>query len=115
MYTGWDTRWDDYDAYKNADAKKVLHFPGFSTDAAKLLAEERNIAGVGIDTLSVDYGLSKDFMVHHIVHGKGKFHLENVANLGMMPAAGAWVIVAPMKIENGTGGPARIFALVKRG
>jgi kynurenine formamidase len=111
MYTGWDGRWDDYEKYKNADAKKVLHFPGFSSDAVKLLVDERNIAGIGIDTLSVDYGMSTDFMVHLISHGKGKFHLENVANLGMLPAAGAFVIVAPMKIENGTGGPARIFAL----
>ena len=114
MFTGWDQRWDDYDKYKNADARKVLHFPGFSNDAARLLAEERNIAGIGIDTLSVDYGMSSDFMVHHIVHGKGKFHLENVANLGAIPVSGAFVIVAPIKVENGTGGPARIFALVKK-
>jgi len=114
MYTGWDSRWDDYDAYKNADKDKVLHFPGFSPEAAKLLAEERPIAGIGIDTLSVDYGMSKDFMVHHVVHGKGKFHLENVANLGSIPATGAFVVVAPIKVENGTGGPARIFALLQK-
>ena len=114
MYTGWDERWADYEKYKNADAKKVLHFPGFSTDATHLLVDQRNIAGLGIDTLSVDYGMSTDFMVHHISHGKGKFHLENVANLGAIPATGAFVIVAPMKIENGTGGPARIFALVRK-
>jgi kynurenine formamidase len=114
MYAGWDERWDDYEKYKNADAKKLLHFPGFSPDAVKLLVDERNIAGIGIDTLSVDYGMSTDFMVHHISHGKGKYHLENVANLGSIPAAGAFVIVAPIKVENGTGGPARILALVRR-
>jgi kynurenine formamidase len=114
MYTGWDQRWDDYDKYKNADAKKLLHFPGYSNDAAKLLVEERNVAGIGIDTLSVDYGMSTDFMVHHISHGRGKFNLENVANLGSMPPTNAFVIIAPIKVENGTGGPARIFALVKK-
>jgi kynurenine formamidase len=114
MHTGWDQRWNNYESYKNADDKKVLHFPGFSTEAARLLAEERNIAGIGIDTLSVDYGMSTDFMVHHIVHGKGKFHLENVANLASIPPGGAFVVVAPMKIANGTGGPARIFALVRK-
>src|SRR5215510_9145958 len=114
MYTGWDQRWDDYEKYKNADSKKFLHFPGFSVEAAKLLVDERNIAGIGIDTLSVDYGMSTDFMVHHVSHGKGKFHLENVANLASMPAAGAFVIVAPIKVENGTGGPARIFALIRK-
>jgi len=114
MYTGWDQRWNDYDKYKNADANKILHFPGFSNDAAKMLVDQRNIAGIGIDTLSVDYGMSTDFMVHHISHGKGKFNLENVANLGSIPVAGAFVIVAPIKVENGTGGPARIFALVRK-
>src|SRR5262245_59055648 len=113
MYTGWDERWNDYDKYKNADGKKVLHFPGFSVEAARFLVDERNIAGIGIDTLSVDYGMSTDFGVHHVSHGKGKFHLENVANLATMPPAGGFVIVAPIKIENGTGGPARIFGLVR--
>jgi kynurenine formamidase len=112
MYTGWDSRWTDFAKYKNADSSGGLHFPGFSPDAARALVEERNVAGLGIDTLSVDYCMSKDFAVHHIGHGKGKYHLENVANLGELPAAGATLIVAPIKIENGTGGPARIFALV---
>jgi len=112
MYTGWDALWTDFDKYKNADKNGTLHFPGFSAEAAKLLAEERNVAGLGIDTLSVDYGMSKDFAVHHISHSKAKYHLENVANLGSMPATGASLVVAPIKIENGTGGPARIFALV---
>ncbi len=113
LYTGWDERWTDFDKYKNAGKDGALHFPGFSAEAATLLVGARGVAGLGIDTLSVDYGMSKDFAVHHISHGKGKYHLENVANLGSMPATGAWVMVAPIKIQNGTGGPARIFALVK--
>ncbi len=113
MYTGWDERWTDFDKYKNADSSGGLHFPGFSVEAARLLAEDRNIAGIGIDTLSVDYGMSKDFAVHHAVHGRGKYHLENVANLGDVPPAGALLVVAPIKIENGTGGPARIFAVIE--
>jgi len=113
MYTGWDERWTDFEKYKNADSSGTLHFPGFSVEAAKLLAEDRNVAGIGIDTLSVDYGMSKDFAVHHAVHGRGKYHLENVASLGSVPPAGAQLVVAPIKIENGTGGPARIFALIR--
>ena len=113
MYTGWDDRWTDFDKYKNAEKNGTLHFPGFSVEAAKLLAEDRGVAGIGIDTLSVDYGMSKDFAVHHFVHGRGKYHLENVANLGGLPPTGAFLVVAPIKIENGTGGPARIFALIR--
>jgi len=78
-----------------------------------LLTGERDVAGLGIDTLSVDYGLSEDFQVHHVSHGRAKYHLENVANLGELPATGTQVIVAPIKIAEGTGGPARIFALVR--
>ncbi len=115
MYTGWDERWTDFDRYKNADEEEKLHFPGFSPESAEMLTGERDVAGLGIDTLSVDYGLSEDFQVHHISHGRAKYHLENVANLGRLPARGARVIVAPIKIEGGTGGPARIYALVPNG
>jgi kynurenine formamidase len=111
MYTGWDTRWNDFPRYKNADKEGVLHFPGFSREAAKLLVEERNVNGLGIDALSVDHGQSNDFPVHLISHAKGKYHLENVANLGSMPPSGAFLIVAPIKIENGSGGPVRLLAL----
>jgi kynurenine formamidase len=92
-----------------------MHFPGLSPEAASILVSERAAAGLGIDTLSVDYGLSEDFQVHRLSHGQGRYHLENVANLDQVPPTGAWIIAAPIKIENGTGGPARIFALVRDG
>jgi len=112
MYTGWDSRWNDVRAYRNQDEHQVMHFPGFSPEAAQFLVSERSINGIGIDTLSVDYGPSKDFRVHHIMHGAGKYHVENAANLGKLPAKGAIVIVAPIPIEGGSGGPARVFALL---
>ena len=113
LYTGWDERWDDFDGYKNTGPDGKMHFPGFSPEATELLVNDRNVSGLGIDTLSVDYGLSEDFQVHLISHGRAKYHLENVANLGQLPTTGAWVVVAPIKIEDGTGGPARIFAFVR--
>ena len=75
------------------------------------MLEEREVRGLGIDTLSVDFGRSTDFSVHHTVHGAGDYHLENVANLQRIPQSGAWTIVAPIKIENGSGGSARIWAV----
>ncbi len=113
MYTGWEERFADFERYRNADEEGRMHFPGFSPAAAELLVTGRDVAGLGIDTLSVDYGLSTDFAVHAISHGRGKYHIENAANLAMLPASGAWVIVAPIKIERGTGGPVRLFALVR--
>ena len=111
--SGWETRWNSAKDYRNPDAKGVLHFPGFGMDAAKLLAEGRRVYGLGIDTLSIDYGQSPDFPVHQYSLAHGLYHLENVANLTSVPANGALVIVAPMKLEGGSGAPVRILAIVQ--
>lgn len=112
LYTGWGTRWETPEEYVNRDEQGVMHFPGFSPEAARFLVTERDISGLGIDTLSVDYGPSKDFRVHHITHGAGKYHVENAANLDRLPARGAIVIVGVLPIEGGSGGPARVLALL---
>jgi kynurenine formamidase len=88
-----------------------MHFPGFSAEAAKLLVE-RKVSGLGVDTLSADFGASKDFLVHHIVLGAGLYQLENLADLTELPETGAFLVVAPIKLEGGTGGPARVFAIL---
>jgi kynurenine formamidase len=111
--TGWESRWDSAKDYRNADTLGVMHFPGYSADAAKFLVEGRNVLGLGIDTLSVDYGPSQDFPVHQYTLAHSVYHLENVANLDRAPASGAVVVVAPMKLEGGSGGPVRILALMR--
>lgn len=113
VHTGWDSRWSSVKDYRNADTKGVLHFPGYSEDAAKFLVEARKVLGLGIDTLSIDYGPSKDFAVHQYTLAHSLYHLENVANLDRAPASGGIVVVAPMKLEGGSGAPVRIFALVR--
>lgn len=112
LSTGWSRKWDNLAAYQNLDELGRPHFPGFSEEAAGWLVTERDIRGIGIDDLSVDYGASSDFSVHGIVNGAGKFHLENVANLHLLPATGAFLIVAPIKIEGGSGGQVRLFAVI---
>jgi len=112
MLTGWGDKWGDAAAYKNEDGKGKMHFPGFSPEAAKLLVTERNILGIGIDDFSVDPAMAEDFPVHLVVSAAGKFHLENVANLHELPATGAYLINAPIKLEGGSGGQVRIFAIV---
>lgn len=114
LHTGWGRFWTNYERYKNQDAMGTLHFPSFSAEAARFLIEERHCKGLGIDTLSIDPGTSKDFAVHHLVNKASRYGLENVAQLDKLPASGFDVIVAPMKIENGTGGPTRIFAVVPK-
>jgi len=113
LRTGWELRWNSAKDYRNADSKGVMHFPGYSIEAAKLLVEGRQVYGLGIDTLSIDYGPSPDFPVHQYSLAQGTYHLENVANLASVPANGALVVVAPMKLEGGSGSPVRIFAIVQ--
>ena len=114
LRTGWGKFWTNYPRYKNQDASGKMHFPGYSPEAARLLVRERSVKGIGIDTLSIDNGLSKDFQVHHIVNGAGRYGLENVANLDQLPPKGFYVMVAPIKITSGSGGPTRIFAVLER-
>ena len=99
---------------KEGVKRLVLVAPGFSAEAAQFLITDRKACGIGIDTLSIDYGASKDFAVHHVVNKAGKYGLENVANLDQLPPRGFTLIVAPIKVEDGTGGPTRIFALVPK-
>jgi kynurenine formamidase len=112
MRTGWSTRWPDVKRYRNQDAQGRMHFPGFSVEAVKLLIE-RKASGLGIDTLSVDYGPSADFPVHHLGLGADIYNLENLADLSDVPEAGASLIVAPIKLEGGSGGPVRVFAVME--
>ncbi len=112
LYTGWSEKYTDAVAYANLDDEGRLHFPGFSAEVGEFLINEREIRGIGIDNLSIDPGVGPGFPVHGIVNGSGKFHLENVANLGQVPAVGAYLIVAPIKIEGGSGGQVRIFAVL---
>src|SRR5467141_3662598 len=111
LRTGWSSRWPDAQKYRNQDAKGKMHFPGFSAEAAKLLIE-RKVSGLGCDTLSIDHGASSDYAVHHLVLGAGLYQLENLADMTELPETGAFLIVAPIKLEGGSGGPVRVFALL---
>jgi kynurenine formamidase len=113
--SGWGKFWPDRKRYLGTDAPgdtANLHFPGISREAAEFLAMRRKINGVGIDTASIDHGQSKDFIAHQILNGANIYALENVANLDRLPAKGARLIALPMKIKGGTGGPARIIAIL---
>lgn len=89
-----------------------LHFPGLDPDAARWLTTERKIKAFGLDTPSIDYGQSKDFMTHRILYAAGLTAYENVANLDRLPPEGFWIIALPMMIRGGSGAPLRIVAVV---
>jgi len=115
--TGFATRWPDAATYlgtaeRGAEAVAKLHFPGLSAEAAQFLAEQRQIAALGIDTASIDRGQSADFMAHRVLFAKNIPAFENVGDMSEMPAKGSFVIALPMKITGGSGGPLRIVAFV---
>jgi kynurenine formamidase len=110
--TGWDARWPDQTKYMNERAG-VKHFPGIHPDAAAYLSRDRKVAGIGIDTPSVDYGPSAKFETHHLTMPLNVFHIENAANLTSLPASGFTIVVAPIKLAGGSGGPTRVFALLR--
>jgi kynurenine formamidase len=118
LRTGWSRRWPDRRAYLGDDTPgdaSNLHFPSYGDDAARLLVEERGAAALGVDVASIDYGQSRDFMVHRIAAARNVPGLENLTNLHELPPRGAVVIALPTKIEGGSGGPLRAIALVPRG
>jgi kynurenine formamidase len=112
LRTGWSKRWPDRKAYFGDDTPNDaghLHFPGLSADGARLLVA-RGIAGVGLDTPSIDHGPSKDFIAHQVLMGAGIYALENLDALEALPARGATLHALPMKIGGGSGGPVRVIA-----
>lgn len=111
LRTGWAKYWPDPQRYRNLDARQQMHFPGFSLEAAKLLIE-RKVSGLGSDTLSVEYGATPDFALHRLTLGSGLYHLENLRDMSNLPESGAYLVVAPIKLEGGSGGAVRVFALI---
>lgn len=89
-----------------------LHFPGVLPAATKWLVEQRKIKALGLDTPSIDYGQSTEFLTHRILLGHNKAGFENLANLEQLPATNLYVVALPMKIAGGSGAPLRIIATV---
>lgn len=110
MNSGWDAKVDTK-GFRGFDGK-AMHFPGFHVEAVKMLMEETGAMSIAVDTLSLDFGPSADFATHYAWLPSGRFGIENVANLDKIPAAGATLVIGAPKHRGGTGGPARLIALV---
>jgi kynurenine formamidase len=111
MLSGWADRVGD-GTFRNADEEGVMHFPGFHPDATAMLLETTSAAAMAVDTLSLDHGPSADFATHYAWLPAGRYGIECLAGLSDVPAAGATLVVGAPTHRGGTGGPARIFALV---
>jgi kynurenine formamidase len=110
MHSGWGARIGDADAHRGTDAAGTLHFPGFGTDACGWLLRRRRIRGLGVDTLSIDPGISATFDTHLALTGADRHGLENPAGLDRLPRTGATISVGLIPHEGGSGGQARVLA-----
>lgn len=112
LRTDWSKR--EGAAFLNEDSKGA-HSPGPHVSASEFLAFQRDILGVGVETVGTDAGqahaFEPPFPNHATMHGAGKFGLASLCNLDQLPATGAVVVAAPLKIIEGSGSPARVLAL----
>jgi isatin hydrolase len=111
--TGWSKR-TGREAFLNIQ-EDGAHSPGFYPTCSAFLAKERDILGVGVETVGTDAGqaggFDPTFPSHTFMHGAGKFGLTSLMNLELLPPTGAIVIAAPLKIVNGSGSPLRVIAI----
>jgi len=95
------------------------HSPGPSAEAIRFLIDERGIVGFGTETVGTDAGqgahLSPPYPAHYLLHGAGRYGLQCLSGLDQLPAKGAMLICPPLKIQNGSGSPTRVLALVQKG
>jgi len=95
------------------------HSPGPSAEAVRFLIDERDIVGFGTETVGTDAGqgahLTPPYPAHYLLHGAGRYGLQCLSGLDQLPAKGAMLICPPLKIQNGSGSPTRVLALVQRG
>jgi len=113
LHSGWgELATSDQARFVGRDVNGTFHFPGFAPDAAAWLIKERQVAGIAVDTMSLDNGPSQDFKTHQLWLPSGRWGLENVANLDKVPEAGATLVVGASKVKDSTGGLARVIALV---
>lgn len=113
LRTGWSKR-TDAASFLNVKADGP-HSPGFHATTSQLLANDRNVLGVGVETVGTDAGqagtFTPPFPNHTTMHGAGKFGLASLKNLDQLPPTGAVLIAAPLKIVNGSGSPLRVLAI----
>jgi kynurenine formamidase len=117
LRTGWGARAHDEAAFLNAGEQGPIT-PGPDVGGARWLAEHPHVVGFGVETVGIDAGAAggfdPPFPVHNFLLGAGRYGLTQLANLDALPARGALIVVAPLKLVGGTGSPSRVFAFVPR-
>jgi kynurenine formamidase len=115
MRTDWCKRWPDIEAMQNKDANGIAHYPGWSLEALKYLYENRKITASGHETTDTDSGIATsrdDYSLETYILKGNHYQIELLTNLDEVPEAGALVVAAFPKPKDGSGFPARVFAIL---
>ena len=113
LYTGWQSKWDDVDAYLGVSPSGKMAFPGFGTDAAQLLINDRGVAGLGIDAPGLDPGRDTGYSVNKLVLRRSGVALESLTNLDLLPPIGITLVIGIIRLKGGSGSPASVLAFVE--
>ncbi|HEY8496212.1 MAG TPA: cyclase family protein [Limnochordales bacterium] len=112
LFSGWQARWPDPEAYFNRGADGRRHFPGFSPEAVRFLVEERGATALGIDTHGIDPGVDETYAANKLALARGVLVIENITNLDQLPPVGATLVVGALRVAGGSGAPAAVLALI---
>ena len=117
LHSGWGKYGQNSDLFFNVGDDGMPHTPGFSVEASRFLVNERNILGVGVETVGTDAGIAATFDPpfpnHHFMHESNRYGLAQLTNVDQLPPRGAIIIATPLNITGGSGSPIRPIALVK--
>ncbi len=115
MRTDWSKRWPDMEAMQNKDADGIAHYPGWSLEVLQYLYEVRHITASGHEPTDTDPGIATsqgDYSLEAYILGTDHYQIELLTNLDQVPEGGALVVVSFPKPKDGSGFPARVFAIV---
>lgn len=112
LFTGWQDKWNDPAAFFNQDAEGGLHFPGFDGETTRFLFEERQVAGMGIDTHGVDPGQDETYATNIQIAERNAIALECLTNLDQLPPTGATLVLGILRLKDGSGTPLSVMAFI---
>lgn len=113
LYTGWQSKWDDADAYLGVSKSGRMDFPGFGADVARFLINDRGAIGLGTDAPGLDPGRDTGYSINKLVLAQPGLALESLANLDLLPPTGITLVIGIIRLKGGSGSPASVLAFVE--
>jgi kynurenine formamidase len=105
LHTGWDRFW--------GKSQYFAGFPVLEPEAARWLAGQTELAGVGVDAISVDPVGETSLPVHRLLLARGQIIIENLTGLDRLGGGEVEVCCLPLKLAAADGAPARVVAILR--